>query len=383
MAVAILIVSIIIAVVSNFWVGLSAFVLLSLMFKDQIGATKLLGNVTTKLLGNSKQHDALGLDKQAGAQATSTAQGTAALDQAQAKAQKHKPEPASSSTYKQSDSKAQQSSASQAQNKGKARAFGFSFTKQQDEVKDFVCEKINTASKGQGGITLDDWLVRGIPLSAFGLNSIGGTYGSDCERRAMGPELAEIQYNLAYLEQQQIHAFYHFTELANLHSILGAQKIFSANNARHLGMSSSMEGSRSSRMHEGYNYVHLSFCKAHPMLFVSMREGRIKVPIILEIDPRVLLDSKGEYCFTDTNSTRSEVHLGKSRAFLEHKLDLSIFKRAYSEFNELEKRQYQAEIMLKYSMDARFIRRVYGVPGIKSQSYHQALLNYSQNLHLR
>lgn len=119
------------------------------------------------------------------------------------------------------------------------------------------------------------------------------------------------------------------------------------------------------------------------MLFVSMREGRIKVPIILEIDPRVLLDSKGEYCFTDTNSTRSEVHLGKSRAFLEHKLDLSIFKRAYSEFNELEKRQYQAEIMLKYSMDARFIRRVYGVPGIKSQSYHQALLNYSQNLHLR
>ena len=55
--------------------------------------------------------------------------------------------------------------------------------------------------------------------------------------------------------------------------------------------------------------MRLSFTREHPMMYVAMKDGRIKDPIILEIDLSVVDEISGTK-FSDRNATKNGAIIG-------------------------------------------------------------------------
>ena len=97
----------------------------------------------------------------------------------------------------------------------------------------------------------------------------------------------------AILEKYNITKLYHFTDRANLGSIIEHGGLFSWKDCEQKEIRISKPGgsdlSRKLDSREGLqNYVRVSFTTQHPMMYIAMQEDRISNPVILEIDPEVI-----------------------------------------------------------------------------------------------
>ncbi len=161
-----------------------------------------------------------------------------------------------------------------------------------------------------------------------------------------------------YLQSKDIQRFYHFTDIKNLESIIENGGLYSWYGVQNKGIRSSLSSNELSRQldvrHNLQNYVRLSFNSYHPMSSrLKHEEG--KELIWLEIDLDVACWENT--LFSDINATDNNVKVDGSFDFLKT-LDLDIFKREYRDLDFMEKKIFQAEILVKDFLPIRYIKNI-------------------------
>jgi len=160
------------------------------------------------------------------------------------------------------------------------------------------------------------------------------------------------------LLDNKVTKLYHFTDRSNIDMIKKMGGLYSWNYLQRNNISVPMPGGDNlSKMldsrHGLQNYVRLSFCSNHPMKYVAMNEGRINNPVLLHIDPSVVTFK--DTLFSDMNATKSG-HI-KGGALEDLKRVRFNVCRQPNHFNltEDEKPYYQAEVMIKEFLPAKYI----------------------------
>jgi hypothetical protein len=100
------------------------------------------------------------------------------------------------------------------------------------------------------------------------------------------------------------------------------------------------------------DYVRLSFIKDHPMKHVAMNEGRITRPYLLKVSIEVCYFENTR--FSDMNAADRRHTNGDSVDFLSS-LRFDLFHKRYFDLNPIEKKQHQAEVLVKTWIPAEFI----------------------------
>lgn len=160
-----------------------------------------------------------------------------------------------------------------------------------------------------------------------------------------------------FLESQNIIKFYHFTDLRNLKSIirLGGLKSWSQLDAMHVNYyKQSNRLSRELDLRRGLqNYIRLSFISYHPMVERSIRGGKKIIILQISVDIAYL----GETLFSDKNATDRDVNISSKFDFLKT-INYSIFQQRYYDLGFIEKKQYQAEILVRDFLPIKYITNI-------------------------
>ena len=110
--------------------------------------------------------------------------------------------------------------------------------------------------------------------------------------------------NVKTLRDHSITALYHFTDAPNLESI-SKNELLTWKQLDEMKISAMMNSSNLSRKLDAKkglsDFVRVSFCKKHPMMYIAMKEERISVPVVLEIKLEVV--SRPGVLFCETNAT--------------------------------------------------------------------------------
>ena len=151
------------------------------------------------------------------------------------------------------------------------------------------------------------------------------------------------------IQRERIEKLYHFTDRANLDSIIEAGGLYSWADckARHITIPKpgSSDSSRSLDMRDGLqHFVRLSLCREHPMKYVAMKEGRIDNPVLLEISPEVIYWA--ETLYADRNATKNGAQVGSSLHDFEQIHFSSVRASKQFDLSEEEKEFYQAEVLV-------------------------------------
>ena len=159
------------------------------------------------------------------------------------------------------------------------------------------------------------------------------------------------------LKQHCIDRLYHFTDIRNLKSIFDNGAIFSNNLLLNKSINvyyASSDSSRDIDMRAGLGeFVHLSFARNHPMMYNPHNSGRIRRPVIIEIDPTIALMPHA--LFTDMNALKIGSSRGSSSNFLRAiRFDI-VKQKNYFDLNPNEKAYYQAEVMVKTFIPLKYI----------------------------
>lgn len=154
----------------------------------------------------------------------------------------------------------------------------------------------------------------------------------------------------AVIEQNNIKVLYHFTDRANLQSIIDNGGLFSWKSCEDRGIRIAKAGgdttSRNLDKRDNLqDFVRLSFCKNHPMKFVAMNDGRISDPVLLEIDPEVILWKDTRY--SDMNATKTGVNEGGQLENLKSVHFATTRQKDHFDLTEDEAPYYQAEVLVK------------------------------------
>jgi len=170
------------------------------------------------------------------------------------------------------------------------------------------------------------------------------------------------------LKRNGITKLYHFTDRANLKSIIDHGGLYSWADCRDKNINIPYPGggdlSRSLDSRRGLeHYVRVSFVKEHPMMYVAMNEGRILNPVVLEID----IDVVGweESKFVDRNMTRNEAQASGSLRTLES-LHYNVFRQRYFDLDDEDHTYYKAEVLVKNFIPLQYITNIgnfgYSIP---------------------
>lgn len=166
-------------------------------------------------------------------------------------------------------------------------------------------------------------------------------------------------YNIYYfLKEKKITKFYHFTDRRNLENIkrMGGlhswEYLFNSNNKESVIFGSNEMSRNIDKRYNLQNYVRLSFCKEHPMMFVAIKEGRIQNPVILEIDIRVAI--LNNTLFSNMNATDNHHKKGGKLEDLKN-IKFDVFQKNYFELDDLDKKYYQAEVLVEKFIPLKFI----------------------------
>lgn len=170
----------------------------------------------------------------------------------------------------------------------------------------------------------------------------------------------DADYIISFLKEIGITCFYHFTDISNISSIKTNGGLYSWFYCKQNNITISKPGgddlSRSlDRQYNLHDYVRLSFCKDHPMLYICKKSQRITNPVILEISIEVATISTT--LFSDINAADRYHKIGEDIAFL-RQLNYGLFKRSYFDLSEVEKKKYQAEILVKSYIPTKFIKNL-------------------------
>lgn len=151
-----------------------------------------------------------------------------------------------------------------------------------------------------------------------------------------------------FLEKKNIKYLYHFTDSANIPSIMQHGGLYSKAilAQKNIPIPKSAADATSRWLDQRYgleNYIRLSFCRNHPMMFVAKKAGRIDDPVILKIDPLIACLKFTK--FSNMNATKTGHQVGNTAEFL-NTIPFNIFNQSYFDLTEEEKSYYQAEILV-------------------------------------
>jgi type II secretory pathway pseudopilin PulG len=159
------------------------------------------------------------------------------------------------------------------------------------------------------------------------------------------------------LAKHNIYRLYHFTDRENVASIRAAGGLISWYSCKQNAIAIARPGgSESSWQLDSYkglaDYVRLAFIPDHPMMYVAKKDGRLKSPIVLEIDPAVIFLQATK--FSEMNAVKNGVVAnGELDKFLE--IRFNIFKKRYFDLTDEEKPYYQAEVLIHRMLPAKYI----------------------------
>jgi len=179
---------------------------------------------------------------------------------------------------------------------------------------------------------------------------------------------ADMKENiLFFLKSKGIDSFYHFTDIDNLESIVEEGGLYSWRGLEDKYIKASLSSNELSRQldieRNLQNYIRLSFTDYHPMSTkVEIKDG--KKLVWLEIDLDVALWKST--LFSDINATDSNVMVKGDFDFLKT-FDFDIFKQKYNTLDTLEKKKYQAEILVKDFLPIKYIKNIHTVNKPKSK----------------
>ncbi|MEN5086117.1 DarT ssDNA thymidine ADP-ribosyltransferase family protein [Sphingobacterium faecium] len=177
------------------------------------------------------------------------------------------------------------------------------------------------------------------------------------EDRADKTNLSDVDDIINYLKEQGVKYFYHVTNYENLESIK-RQGFFSWDYLDKKGIPylNEVAGSLSRNLDKEkqlQNYVRFSFCKAMPM-FYKKDNRDLQTNIILRISIDCLREC--DFKFSNMNATDNLFKLGNSLAFLKNSVKIQIaLKNNYFVLEGIDKKYYQAEILIKQHVPAKYI----------------------------
>lgn len=159
------------------------------------------------------------------------------------------------------------------------------------------------------------------------------------------------------LDTKMIDTLYHFTDRSNLLSIFKNNGLFSwkyceKNNIK-INKPGGIGVGRNLDEYKGIeDYVHLSFCRTHPMMYAAQHDNRIKDPVIMQISTDVCM--LPGTLFSNINATANGAKIVAGVNGLSS-VDLEIVKRNYSsDFTDDEKAKYQAEVLVKEGVSLKY-----------------------------
>ena len=172
-------------------------------------------------------------------------------------------------------------------------------------------------------------------------------------------ELKPLWKNIhPFLNSMEIEKFYHFTDRRNLQSIINNGGLHSWDSLTRNNIhtfTSSNELSRNLDIQYGLeNYVRLSFTNYNPMTTRVISQEKREL-IWLEIDMNVAL--LGDTLFSDLNATDNNVKISSDFNFLKS-LNFNIFNKRWNTLNFKEKKEYQAEILVKEFLPIKYITNI-------------------------
>ncbi len=162
------------------------------------------------------------------------------------------------------------------------------------------------------------------------------------------------------LQENNITILYHFTDHSNLKSIKENGGLYSwyycGRNNIVIPMTGNSSLGRSLDLEFGLeDYVRLSFIKDHPMKHVAMNEGRITRPFLLKVSIEVCYFENTR--FSDMNAADRRHTNSDSVDFL-NSLRFDLFNKRYFDLDAIEKKQHQAEVLVKTWIPAEYITNI-------------------------
>lgn len=163
------------------------------------------------------------------------------------------------------------------------------------------------------------------------------------------------------ITREKITKLYHFTDKDNLKSIRDNKGLFSWKSCEKNKIEILKPGgddlSRNLDSYRGLeDYVRLSYNHDHPMMYRALKDRRILNPVILEINPDVMLLETTQ--FSDMNATSNNCNVGSTFQDLK-KVNFSITKkRNYFELADHQKPYYQAEILVYSHIPLKYILNI-------------------------
>ncbi len=172
---------------------------------------------------------------------------------------------------------------------------------------------------------------------------------------------------LEILKQNNITKLYHFTDRDNLQSIIDNGGLYSWADCEDKGISIAKPGgssqSRSLDSRDNLqHFVRVSFTRQHPMMYVAMNEGRISNPVILEIDPEVIVWQHTEYA--DMNATKNGANVGEDISDFKQIHFKSVKANKHFDLDDDEQKYFQAEVLVKNHIPLEYIKNIgdFGIP---------------------
>jgi len=148
------------------------------------------------------------------------------------------------------------------------------------------------------------------------------------------------------IQKYNIDCVWHFTDKSNLDSIREHGGLLSLEELERRGISIPAPGgndlSHELDSHNGVDsFVHLCFCKSHPMLHIAKEDGRISDPEWLKIDKSIILHP--EVRFTADVSNKSGIPVLDHEA-AKREIDFEvIYKRTNWSDPDTQKRRQKGE----------------------------------------
>lgn len=154
-----------------------------------------------------------------------------------------------------------------------------------------------------------------------------------------------------------IESLYHFTDISNISSIKKTQGLYSwafcESNKIPISKPGGSELSRNLDIRKGAeNYVRLSFCKDHPMEYIAKKDGRIDRSIKLLCSTELIYHIGTKYC--NMNAAKNEAVISDSFEYFCN-INFAVCKRNYFELNQVEKSQYQSEVLVYEHVPTKYI----------------------------
>ena len=154
------------------------------------------------------------------------------------------------------------------------------------------------------------------------------------EETALQKEQEPRCNNAKTLRQHGIQSLFHFTDASNLESIR-QHGLLTWKKLDEMKISAKVNSSDLSHKQDSSkglaDFVRLSFCKKHPMMYIALKEKRISVPVVLEIKLEVV--SRPGVLFCGVNAAAKAAKASESprvirfdvvRAYSQHEVDQSL-----------------------------------------------------------